>query len=86
MIVTSMISPSLKQGLQLLGVWPDTPYAMVNRLACVSSILIVQYFQYLYVFTHCKPSELPNLMDSLPPAFDYSLTIMKLTGLWMNHR
>ncbi|XP_032669884.1 odorant receptor 22c-like [Odontomachus brunneus] len=82
----STISPLLKVGLQFLGAWPGMPFATINRLVYMSSILIMQYFQYLYVFAHCKPGELQNLMDGLPPAFDYSLTLMKLVTLWTNDR
>ncbi|XP_014483808.1 PREDICTED: odorant receptor 13a-like [Dinoponera quadriceps] len=86
MIVTSTISPSLKSGLRFLGVWPNMPHAAINRLIYISSILIVQCFQYLYVFAHCSFGELQNLVDSLPPTLDYSLTIIKLLTLWKNHR
>ncbi|XP_032669885.1 odorant receptor 22c-like [Odontomachus brunneus] len=82
----STISPSLKIGLQFLGLWPDMPYTNIIRLIYMSSILIVQYFQYLYVFAYCKPGELQNLVDGLPVALDYSLTVMKLMTLWTNFR
>lgn len=85
MIVTSPISPGLKSGLRFIGVWPDMPYAIVHRLLYLSSILIMQYFQYLYVFAHCKFDELQELVDGLPAALDYSLTIIKLMTLWTNN-
>ncbi|XP_032669845.1 odorant receptor 13a-like [Odontomachus brunneus] len=86
MIFTSTISPSLKSGLRFLSVWPDVPYAAVFRLIYMLFILVVQYFQYLYVFAHFKLSELQDLVDSLPPTLDSSLTIMKLVTLWKNRR
>ncbi|XP_032669827.1 odorant receptor 22c-like [Odontomachus brunneus] len=86
MMFTSTISPSLKSGLRFLKVWPDVPYAAVFRLIYMLFILIVQYFQYLYVFAHFKLSELQNLVDSLAPTLDTSLTIMKLVMFWKNHR
>lgn len=86
MRITSTISPWLKSGLRFLGVWPEMPYAVAHRLLYISSILIMQYFQYLYVFAHCKFNELQNLVDSLPAALDYSLTIMKLMSLWAHSR
>ncbi|XP_032669882.1 odorant receptor 22c-like [Odontomachus brunneus] len=82
----STISPMLKVGLQFLGAWPGMPFATINRLVYMSSIVIMQYFQYLYVFTYCKPGELQNLVDGLPAAFDYTLTLMKLIILWKNDR
>ncbi|XP_011148030.2 odorant receptor 22c-like [Harpegnathos saltator] len=86
MTFTSTVSSSLKSGLQFLSVWPDVSYAAVFRLTYMSFILIVQYFQYLYVFAHLRLSELQDLVDSLPPTLDSSLTIMKLMTLWTNRR
>nr|XP_012219954.1 PREDICTED: odorant receptor 22c-like [Linepithema humile] len=85
-MATSTISPSLKIGLRLLGVWPDVSYSTVYWVIYMSSLLIIQYFQYLYVFTHFKLSELSNLVDSLPMTLDYSLSIFKLTSLWLQRR
>ncbi|KYN18451.1 Putative odorant receptor 22c [Trachymyrmex cornetzi] len=84
MIVTSTVSPVLKIGLQLLGVWPDVsiPYWLIY----ICSILIIQYFQYRYVYEHFKISELSNLVDSLPASLDYSLTIFKIIILWIHRR
>lgn len=86
MIFRNIISPMLKGGLHFLSVWPDMSYAVVLRLTYMLSILIVQYFQYLYVFAHFKLSELENIMDGLPPALDSSMTVVKLMVLWKNHR
>ncbi|XP_011148028.2 odorant receptor 13a-like [Harpegnathos saltator] len=86
MIFTSTVSPSLRNGLRFLGIWPDVSHAAVNQLLYISSILIMQYFQYLYVFAHCKPGELQNLVDGLPATLDYSLTTIKLLTLWANRR
>ncbi|XP_032669879.1 odorant receptor 22c-like [Odontomachus brunneus] len=82
----STVSPLLKIGLQFFGVWPDMPFAIIIRLICMSSIVIIQYFQYLYIFAQCKQGELQSLMDGLPLAFDYSLTLIKLMTLWKNDR
>ncbi|XP_014483803.1 PREDICTED: odorant receptor 82a-like [Dinoponera quadriceps] len=86
MAIASTISPLLKTGLQFIGVWPDIAYVAIKRLVYISSILIMQYFQYLYVFEHFKFDEIQNLADSLPPTLEYSLTIMKLMTLWKNRR
>lgn len=86
MIVTSTVSPVLKFGLQFLGIWPGVSYSTVQWLCITSSILIVQYFQYVYVFDHLKVSELTNLIDALTVTLEYSLTFFKLIGLWIHRR
>ncbi|XP_032669880.1 odorant receptor 13a-like [Odontomachus brunneus] len=85
-LVMSTVSPLLKIGLQFLGVWPDMPFAIIIRLIFMSIIMIMQYFQYLYIFAHCKQGEVQSLVDSLPLAFDYSLRLIKLMTLWKNER
>lgn len=86
MTVTSTVSPVLKIGLRLFGVWPGVSYSIPYWLIYILSILIVQYFQYRYVFDHFKISELSNLIDSLPATLDYSLTIFKVINLWIHRR
>ncbi|XP_014483198.1 PREDICTED: uncharacterized protein LOC106748832 isoform X2 [Dinoponera quadriceps] len=86
MIITSTVSPLLKIGLRIFGVWPDVPYAAFRRLIHVLSILIVQYFQYLYIYAHCRLGELENFVESLPATFYYSLTCIKVMTLWIHHR
>ncbi|XP_072750309.1 odorant receptor 4-like [Anoplolepis gracilipes] len=86
MIVTSTISPALKIGLRCLGVWPDMPHSTVYCLIVLSSTLIVQCFQYLYVFSHFKLSELSNLVDSLSSTLESSLMFIKVASLWKHRR
>ncbi|XP_032669851.1 odorant receptor 13a-like [Odontomachus brunneus] len=86
MVFTSTVSPTLRIGLRLLCAWPDMRYIVVRRLVFMSSIIVVQYFQYLYLFAHLKLDELQDLMDSLPATIDYSLTAVKLMTLWTNRR
>lgn len=86
MIVTTTISPSLKIGLRLLGMWPGVSYSVVYWLMFMLSLLIIQYFQYLYVISHFKMSELSNLVDSLPLTLDYTLTLFKMTNFWIYRR
>lgn len=85
MIVTS-VSPLLKIGLQFLGVWPNVSHSTIYWLIYMSSILLVQYFQYLYVFAHFEISEISNLVDGLPITLNYSLTFFKLSSLWIHRR
>ncbi|XP_011862387.1 PREDICTED: odorant receptor 13a-like [Vollenhovia emeryi] len=86
MILMTTVSPVLRIGLGLLDVWPGVSYSIPYWLIYILSILTIQYFQYRYVFEHLEISELSNLIDSLPAALDYSLTILKLISLWMHRR
>ncbi|XP_011251209.1 odorant receptor 4-like isoform X1 [Camponotus floridanus] len=86
MIATSTISPALKIGLQCLGVWPNVPYSTVYWFLVMLSTLIVQYFQYLYVFSHFKLSELSNLVDGLSSTLESSLMFIKVASLWKHRR
>jgi len=85
-MITSSISPALKVGLRFLGMWPGDSYSTIHWLTFMLSMLIIQYFQYLYIFGHLKMSELSNLVDGLIVALDYSLTLFKLTSLWTHRR
>lgn len=82
MVFKSTISPVLKLGLGLIGVWPDVPYAVARRLILVLCTLFLQYFQYMYIIAHCKLNELQNVVYSLPATFYYSLTVIKMIILW----
>ncbi|KAF3054483.1 Odorant receptor 412 [Nylanderia fulva] len=84
--MTTFMSPSFKFGLRLLGVLPGVPYSTVYWLIFMSNMLIMQYFQYLYVYNHFKMSELSNLVDSLPATIDYTLTVFKMTILFLRRR
>ncbi|XP_039310431.1 odorant receptor 13a isoform X2 [Solenopsis invicta] len=86
MIARSTVSPALKIGLRLLGVWPGLAHSTVYLLIFMSSILIIQYFQYLYVLEHFEISELSNLVDGLSLTLDYSLSFLKLSSLWIHRR
>ncbi|XP_029163736.1 uncharacterized protein LOC114935168 [Nylanderia fulva] len=86
MIVASTISPALKIGLRCLGLWPDMPHSTVYCFIVMSSTLIVQYFQYLYIFSHFKLSELSNLVDGLSSTLESSLMFIKLASLWKHRR
>ncbi|KAL6254514.1 hypothetical protein P5V15_014567 [Pogonomyrmex californicus] len=86
MLITSSISPAMKMCLQFFGMWPDVSYSIIYWLSFMLSMLVMQCFQYMYVFEHIKISELLNLVDGLTVAMDYSLTIFKLTSLWINRR
>lgn len=86
MIITSTVSPALKIGLQFLGMWPNVSYSTICWLSFMFSMLIIQYFQYMYIFNHWYINELFNVIDGLTIALDYSLTFLKLTSLWIHRR
>lgn len=79
MTISSTISPLLKISLRLLGIWPGVSRSILYTY--MSSILIIQYFQYLYISTNLKLSELSNLVDGLMSSLVYSLTFLKLISL-----
>jgi len=86
MVIRNTVSPVLKIGLRVLGLWPDVSYPTIHWLSFMLSTLTIQYFQYLYIFEHLKISELSNLIDGLTVTLDYSLTIFKLIGMWIHRR
>jgi len=82
----STVSPAMKIGLRFLGIWSDVSYSTIYWLSFMLSMLVIQYFQYMYIFEHLSISELSNLVDGLPMTFEYSLTFLKLTILWIQRR
>ncbi|XP_024879313.1 odorant receptor 22c-like [Temnothorax curvispinosus] len=86
MTVTSTISLAVIICLRFFGFWPGVPYSTIYWLSFMLSILVTQYFQYLYVFDHLKVSELSNLVDCLIVTLYYSLTFLKLANLWIRRR
>ncbi|XP_071568909.1 odorant receptor 22c-like [Temnothorax nylanderi] len=85
-MITSTVSPTLIIGLRFFGLWPGVSYSVIYWLSFMSSILVIQYFQYLYIFNHLKISELSNLVDCLIVNLYYSLTFLKLVILWIHRR
>ncbi|XP_071569016.1 odorant receptor 13a-like [Temnothorax nylanderi] len=85
-MITSTVSPTLIIGLRFFGFWPGVSYSTIYWLSFMSTMLIMQYFQYLYIFNHLKTSELTNLVDSLMTTSIYSLTFLKLVILWIHRR
>lgn len=85
-MITSTVSPVLKVGLRFLGMWSNDSRSVIHWLSFMSSMVILQYFQYLYIFDHLKISELSNLVDGLIVTLDYSLTLFKMISLWLHRR
>lgn len=69
---------SVEFGLRAIGIWPDTSYAILRRILCISSMAIFQTFQYRYLFMHFDEDDLFILMDVLSGTISYSLVFLKL--------
>lgn len=85
-MLTNTISPSLKIGLGLIGIWPGVSHGTLYWLVYMASLVAMQYFQYSYVYSHLDFNNLTKLMDGLGLTLDYTLTILKLLCLWLNRR
>lgn len=86
MVFTSTVCPLVTIGLRILGAMPDASYAIALRLFNASFFLIVQYFEYVYVFAHFKLDELQNLVESLPATLFFTLGLIKTIILWKYQR
>lgn len=80
------ISESVEVGLRFIGMWPHSIYANVNWWTYITSIVVVQYFQYSYILTHFDISNLSITIDGMSITFGYSLSFLKLINLWSNRR
>ncbi|XP_072750311.1 odorant receptor 22c-like [Anoplolepis gracilipes] len=80
----STISPLLKIGLRVIGMWPGSSYGTFCWLFYMMTLVMMQYFQYSYVYAHLN--NLTKLMDGLGLTLDYTLLILKLITLWFNRR
>ncbi|XP_012219959.1 odorant receptor 13a-like [Linepithema humile] len=80
------ISFLVEIGLRFIGLWPDSPYATFYWLSFVTTLAIVQYYQYVYVFTHFELNNIPLLMECLSLTLAYTLFFLKLVILWRNRR
>ncbi|KAF3054432.1 Odorant receptor 199 [Nylanderia fulva] len=85
-MLTSTVSPLLKIGLSVIGLWPGSSNGTFYWLFYMTTLIIMQYFQYSYVYEHLDFNNLTKLMDGLGLTLDYSLTILKLISLWFNRR
>ncbi|XP_039310436.1 odorant receptor 67c isoform X3 [Solenopsis invicta] len=85
-MLTSTISPSLKLGLRMIGMWPDSSCKTFFWLFYMITIVVMQYFQYLYFFAQLGTNNFSKLMDGLSVTLDYTLTFLKLLSLWHNRR
>lgn len=84
-MLTSTISPSLKIGLGVIGMWPGSSHATLLWLFYMVTLVVMQHLQYSYVYAHLDLND-PKLMDGLSVTLDYTLTFLKLLSLWHNRR
>ncbi|XP_036141363.1 uncharacterized protein LOC105829661 [Monomorium pharaonis] len=80
------ISRSVELGLRFIGMWPDSAYPNLYWFSYMTTVAIVQYCQYTYVFMHFDKNNLWLLMDCLSLTLAYSLAFLKLLVLWWNRR
>lgn len=85
-MLRSTVSPLLKMGLGLIGIWPGASYGTLCWLFYMTTLVVMQYFQYSYVYEHLDFNNLTKLMDGLGLTLDYTLTILKLISFWFNRR
>ncbi|KAF3054434.1 Odorant receptor 133 [Nylanderia fulva] len=83
---TSTISRPVEIGLRFIGMWPDSTYATLCWIIYMATMVIVQYYQYTYVFTHFDLNDIPLLMDCLGLTLAYTLAFFKFLVLWLNRR
>ncbi|XP_011065196.1 PREDICTED: odorant receptor 22c-like [Acromyrmex echinatior] len=85
-MLRSTVSPLLKMGLSLIGIWPGASYGTLCWFFYMTTLVVMQYFQYSYVYEHFDFNNLTKLMDGLGLTLDYTLTILKLISFWFNRR
>ncbi|CAL1674364.1 unnamed protein product [Lasius platythorax] len=73
-------------GLRVIGVWPDTSYAILRQILCISSLAVFQTFQYQHLIVQFGQENLPLLMDVLSATLTYSLLFIKLIFFAFNTR
>ncbi|KAL6254507.1 hypothetical protein P5V15_014560 [Pogonomyrmex californicus] len=73
-------------GLRVIGVWPNTSYAILRRVFCICSVAVFQTFQYRHIILHFGEEDLLLLMDVLSATLAYSLLLIKLIIFAFNTR
>ncbi|EGI58894.1 Putative odorant receptor 13a [Acromyrmex echinatior] len=77
---------TIEIGLRFIGMWPDSAYPNFYWFSYMTTVAIVQYYQYTYIFVHFDLNDLWLLMDCLSLTLGYSLAFLKLLVLWWNRR
>ncbi|XP_072750306.1 odorant receptor 82a-like [Anoplolepis gracilipes] len=85
MHVTS-ISTSVKFGLRFVGIWPGLPYGTFTWFMYMTSLVVIMYFEYVYIFDHFDVDNISNLIDALSITLACSSGFLKLISLWSHRR
>ncbi|XP_070150952.1 odorant receptor 10-like [Polyergus mexicanus] len=80
------ISTSVEFGLRFVGIWPGLPYGTFTWFAYMTSLVIMMYFEYAYIFDHFVIDDISNLIDALSIALSCNLGFLKLISLWLHRR
>ncbi|KAM0736507.1 Odorant receptor 2a [Formica fusca] len=80
------ISTSVEFGLRFVGIWPGLPYGTFTWFAYMTSLVIMMYFEYAYIFDHFDIDDISNLIDALSIALACNLGFLKLISLWLHRR
>ncbi|XP_011862409.1 PREDICTED: odorant receptor 82a-like isoform X1 [Vollenhovia emeryi] len=83
---TNTINRTVEIGLRFIGMWPGSAYPNLYWFSYMTTVVIVQYYQYAYIFAHFDLNDLWLLMDCLSLTLAYSLAFLKLLVLWWNRR
>lgn len=88
MTITRMttVSTPVEMGLRFIGMWPGSPYGNFQWFVYMTSVAIVMYFQYAYIFKNFDITDPSVLVDALSMTLAYSLAFLKLVSLWLNRR
>ncbi|CAK9820394.1 hypothetical protein ANTQUA_LOCUS10620 [Anthophora quadrimaculata] len=85
MILRNTISQSVKLGLQLIGIWPGTPFPSLHKIGWIIAMSLLQVYQYGYIITHYKSESFMITVDNLSIAMPFSLVFTKLIITWANY-
>ncbi|XP_050458064.1 odorant receptor 4-like [Cataglyphis hispanica] len=80
------ISTSVEFGLRFIGIWPGLSYGTFNWFMYMTSLMIMIYFEYAYIFNHFDINDISNLIDALSIALSCNLGFFKLISLWLHRR
>jgi hypothetical protein len=73
-------------GLRIVGMWPGAPYAMLCRVLSISSLVMLQIYQYRHIIMHIADQDFSVLIDVLSLTLAYSLLLFKLILFASNTR
>ncbi|XP_067205422.1 uncharacterized protein [Linepithema humile] len=82
----STLSPVIKIGLHIFGVWPYLPSTILFRSYWIVMLSTAQVFQYRYVLVNIGMDDFSQFMDGVSSAMASSLLYIKLVILWVNQR